>query len=211
MSEPKKASDILEELGFDFNNMPLGIPVVDHLSPEYIEQERKFQQEKEREIFLADLQLAKIPLKHFNLLKEMTVKTMPDLYSRIRKEMKGESLLICGPNKPKTLSACAWLAHRYKKGDSIFYIKAFDLLKEATDFSKRNKSPILRRAFKAKALVIDNLQNVNLHDINISNLSHLLSERNDNGQRTIAISTTFPETSILIKSIAESMDRLITA
>ena len=107
MSEPKKASDILEELGFDFNNIPLGIPVVDHLSPEYIEQERKFQQEKEREIFLADLQLAKIPLKHFNLLKEMTVKTMPDLYSRIRKEMKEESILICGPNKPKTLSACA--------------------------------------------------------------------------------------------------------
>lgn len=211
MSEPKKASDILEELGFDFNNIPLGIPVVDPLSPEYIEQERKFQQEKEREIFLADLQLAKIPLKHFNLLKEMTVKTMPDLYSRIRKEMKEESILICGPNKPKTLSACAWLAHRYKKGDSIFYIKAFDLLKEATDFSSRNKSPILRRAFKAKALVIDNLQNVNLHDINISNLSHLLSERNDNGQRTIAISTTFPKTSILIKSIAESMDRLITA
>lgn len=205
MSKPKLISEVLKETELLLDKLSTNIPIVDNNDPDFIRQEILFKLQREKEMFLEDLKLARIPIKHFRILKSMKNDDIPALYNKVISTMK-DSLLLHGNGKPKTLAACAWLANRYRKGDTIFYVKGLSLLLEASNYKNRDKSRMLMRALNCGSLVIDDIQNINNSDINLSHFSNILSERSDAERKTILISSSSPTSSIVTRCAYENVE-----
>lgn len=208
MPEPKKASDLATQL-FNLDDPNSPIRIIDDNDPAFIELTNKLKRERERDILLEDLRRAKIPKKHFRLLDEMTEDRVPELYKKIRRSMKGNSVLIFGEGKTKTLSSCTWLVWKYKQGESIFYTKGLDLVLELSNFNTRNKSSYVRRVNKTSSLVIDDIHNIYNSEINISNIANLISNRNDNCKSTILISSSPIDCNLITKVVSENVELVI--
>lgn len=208
-SNPKPISSILDELGLDkLDKLKLPEPTTEDIElQKKLEREREFK--KQQKLLITDLRLAKCPKKHVSQIETMQSGDIPSLFHEIRKNMKGESLLLCGHPKGKTLSACCWLANQYRKNKSIFYISGFDLCCELTSFQTRNSSKVVYRSRKTSCLVIDDVQNINNSDLNFSSLANLISIRSDNEKKTILVSSLLPSENDTVRRLSRIVDDIL--